>query len=176
MLLSCSVGEDSWESLANKEIEPVNPKGNQSWIFTRRTDAETGTPTLATWCEELTHWKRPWCWESLKAWDKGDNRAWELVMDMSLSQLWELVINSWLWKPGVCSPWGLKDSDMTEWLNWTELMAYLTWYPKLTNAMVAYFSPTMHNYKCAGVEGTETFIQAKLMFYQVIKTERVPRE
>ena len=40
MLLSCSVGEDSWESLANKEIEPVNPKGNQSWIFTRRTDTE----------------------------------------------------------------------------------------------------------------------------------------
>ena len=35
-------------------------------------------------------------------------------MDVSLSELWELVINSWLWKPGVCSPWGLKDSDMTE--------------------------------------------------------------
>ena len=40
MLLSCGVGEDSWESLANKEIKPVNPKGNQSWIFTRRTDTE----------------------------------------------------------------------------------------------------------------------------------------
>ena len=42
--------------------------------------------------------------------------------------------------------------------------------------MVEYFSPIMHNYKCAGVEGTENFIQAKLMFYQVFKTVRGPRE
>ena len=45
-----------------KEIKPVNPKGNQSWIFIGRTDAEAEAPIiLATWCEELTHWKRPWC-------------------------------------------------------------------------------------------------------------------
>ena len=40
MLLSCGVGEDFWESLDNKDIKPVNPKGNQSWIFIRRTDTE----------------------------------------------------------------------------------------------------------------------------------------
>ena len=39
------------------EIQVVHPKGNQSWIFIGRTDAEADT--LATWCEELTHWKRP---------------------------------------------------------------------------------------------------------------------
>ena len=45
-----------------KEIQPVNPKGSQSWIFIGRTDAEAETPnTLAIWCEELIHWKRPWC-------------------------------------------------------------------------------------------------------------------
>ena len=42
-------------TLPCKEIKPVNTKGNQSWIFIRRTDAETKAPTLATWCEELTH-------------------------------------------------------------------------------------------------------------------------
>ena len=42
-------------TLLCKEIKPVNTKGNQSWIFIRRTDAETKAPTLATWCEELTH-------------------------------------------------------------------------------------------------------------------------
>ena len=47
--------------LDGKEIKPVNPKGNQSWVFTGRTDAkaERNSNTLATSCEELTHWKRP---------------------------------------------------------------------------------------------------------------------
>ena len=43
-----------------KEIQPVHPKGDQSWVFTGRTDSEAETlNTLATSCEELTHWKRP---------------------------------------------------------------------------------------------------------------------
>ena len=52
-----------------KEIQSVHPKGNQSWIFIGRTDAKA--ETLATWCEELTHWKRPLCWERLMQEDKG---------------------------------------------------------------------------------------------------------
>ena len=46
MLLSCGVGEDSWESLGLKEIQPVHPKGDQLWIFFGRTDAEAETPIL----------------------------------------------------------------------------------------------------------------------------------
>ena len=42
-----------------KEIQPVHPKGNQSWVFIGRTDVEGETTTLATSCKELTHWKRP---------------------------------------------------------------------------------------------------------------------
>ena len=61
-----------------KEIQPVNSIGNQSWIFIGRTDAEgENSNTLATWCEELTHWKRPWCWERLKAGGEGDDRGWD---------------------------------------------------------------------------------------------------
>ena len=64
--------------LDSKEIKPVNPQGNQSWIFTRRTDAEAEAPILmATWCKELTHWKRPWSWERLRAGGKGDDRGWD---------------------------------------------------------------------------------------------------
>ena len=43
-----------------KELQPINPKGNQSWILIGRTDVEAPN-TLATWCKELSH--RPWCWE-----------------------------------------------------------------------------------------------------------------
>ena len=54
-----------------KEIQPVHPKGDQPWVFIGRTDVEAEAPILATWCEELTHFKRPWCWERLKAGEKG---------------------------------------------------------------------------------------------------------
>ena len=46
MLLNYGVGEDSWESLDFKEIQPVHPKGDQSWVFIGRTDAEAETPVL----------------------------------------------------------------------------------------------------------------------------------
>ena len=53
-----------------KEIKPGNPKGNQSCMFIGRTEAEA----LATCCEELTHWKRPLCWERLRAGRDGGSR------------------------------------------------------------------------------------------------------
>ena len=60
--------------MANKEIKPVNPKGNQPWLFIERTDAEAETPIL--WAG-LTHWKRPWCWERLKAKGEEGSRGWD---------------------------------------------------------------------------------------------------
>ena len=55
-----------------KEIQPIHPKNNQSWVFIGRADAEAwNSDTLATWYKELTHLKRPWCWERLKVEEKG---------------------------------------------------------------------------------------------------------
>ena len=59
-----------------RKSNQVNPKGNQSWIFIGRTDAEADN-TLVTWCKQLTHWKRPWSWERLRAGGKGGNREWD---------------------------------------------------------------------------------------------------
>ena len=91
-----------------KEIKPVNPKGNQSWVFI----GGWSSNTLATWCEELTHWKRPWCWERLMAGGEGDNRRQDGWM-ASLTQ-WTRV---WQGSLACCNPWGLNELDMTEWLS-----------------------------------------------------------
>ena len=64
--------ENTLESpLDYKENQSVNPKENQSWIFRKDWCWSWNSNTLATWWEELTHWKRPWCWERLKAENKG---------------------------------------------------------------------------------------------------------
>ena len=116
-----------------KEIQPVNSEGNQSWLNVHWKDWcwSTTSSTLATWCEELTHWKRPWCWERLKAGEEGDDRGWDGWMASPTRCTWVEQA------PGVgdgqgClarySPWSHKESDATEWLNWTEqssLMSYI---------------------------------------------------
>ena len=90
--------------------------------------------TLATWCEELIHWKRPWCWEGLKAGGDGDDRGRD---DWVASPTWSTWVwassGSWWWtgKPGMVQSMGSQRGGhhwATE-LNWTELMwSYLDAY------------------------------------------------
>ena len=75
--------------------------------------------TLATWCEELTHLKRPWCWERLKAGGEGDNRGWDGWMASRTQRTWVSDGQGGL---VCCSPWGLKESDTTKRMNWIELV------------------------------------------------------
>ena len=108
-----------------KEIQLVNPKGNQPWIFIGRTDAEAETPIL--WlsdAKKLLIGKEPdagkdWKWE-----EKGtteDETVW-----------WHHWLNGHEFEQALgvgdgqgslvcCSPWGHKESETTEWLNWTEM-------------------------------------------------------
>ena len=75
-------------------------------------------------CEELTHWKRPWFLEQLKAGGEGDDRGWD-------GRIASVTQCTWVWVDSgssdghgdlaCCSLCGHKKSDMTEWLNWTEL-------------------------------------------------------
>ena len=60
--------------------------------------------TLATWCKELTHWKRPWCWEGLRAGREGGNRGWDESLSAFLS-LEEDFLDKNLLTPFPCSLW-----------------------------------------------------------------------
>ena len=97
--------------------------------------------TLPTWCEELTHWKRLWCWERLRARGEGDDRGWDYWMASSNQWTWVWVDSrSWWWtrRPGVLwfMGWGRKESEMTEWLNRTELN--VIWGKKVSGYVVSF--------------------------------------
>jgi len=111
-----------------KEIQPVHSKGDQSWVFFGRTDAKAETPnTLATSCEELTHWKRLWCWEGLGAGGEGDDRGWDGWMASPTRWTWVWVNSrSWWWtgRTRMLQFMGSRrvGHDWVTELNWTELI------------------------------------------------------
>ena len=83
-----------------KEIKPVYSKGNQSWIFIGRTDAGAETRALATWCKELTHWKRPWGLNFFffNVEGEGGNRGWDGWNTSPSRWTWVWVgSRSWWW-------------------------------------------------------------------------------
>ena len=118
--------EETLESpLGYKEIKQVNPKGNQLWIFIRRTDAEAEASIL--WPpdakSQLTG-KDP---DAGKDWGQEEKVVTENEMAGWHHQLdghefeWTLVFGDGQGGLACCNSWGRKESDMTEWLNWTEL-------------------------------------------------------
>ena len=105
MLSNCGVGEDSWESLG-LQGDPTSPFWRRLALgFLWKEWCESwNSSTLATSCQELTHWKRLWGWEGLGAGGEGDNRGWNGWMASLTRWMWVWVNSgSWWWtgKPGV---------------------------------------------------------------------------
>ena len=101
-----------------KEIKPVNPKGNQPWIFTGRTwHWSRSSNILTTWSEEPTHWKRPWCWWRLRAGGEGGDRGWDGWLASPTQWTWIWANSRRQGSLACCSPWGHKQLDTTGWLN-----------------------------------------------------------
>ena len=104
MLLNCGVGEDSWESLG-LQGDPISPFWRRSVLRVHWKDWcwSWNSSTLATWCEELTHLKRPWFLERLRA-GEGDDRGWGGWMASPTQWTWVWVNSgNWWWtgKPGM---------------------------------------------------------------------------
>ena len=105
MLLNCGVGEDSWES-PGLQGDPTSQSQRKSTLNIHWKDWcwSWSSNTLATCCEELTHLKRPWCWERLKAGGEGHDRGWDGWMASPIQWTWVWVNSgSWWWtgRPGV---------------------------------------------------------------------------
>ena len=108
-----------------KEIQPVHSEGDQSWVFIGMTDVEAETPLL--WSPDAKSWL---IWKDPDAGkDWGQEEKGMAEDEMAGWHHW-LDEHGFGWIPGVgdgqgglacCSSWGHKESDMTEWLNWTEL-------------------------------------------------------
>ena len=107
-----------------KEIQPVNPKGNQSWIFIGRTDVEAQTPIL--WPPDAKNWLTGKDSDAGKNWRREEKGTTE---DEMVGWHHRLDGHEFERSPGVgnghgslacCSPWGHKESDTAERLNWAE--------------------------------------------------------
>ena len=100
--------------LDSKEIKPVNPKGNQPWIFIRGTHAEADVPILWPPDGNSRQWKRPWCWERLKSKREEGGRGWDGWTASLPQQTWVWAILGVSEGQGglvCCRPWGHKGSD-----------------------------------------------------------------
>ena len=111
MLLNCGVGEDSWRRSNQSILKEISPEYSLEGLMLK-----LKLHTLATWCEKLTLWKRPWCWEGLGAGGEGDDRGWDG---------WMASLTQWTWvgadsgregrtrKTACFSPWGCTESNVT---------------------------------------------------------------
>ena len=126
-----------------KEIKPVNPKENQSWIFIGKTDAEAETPIH--WPPHAKNWpigKDPDAGKDWRQEEKGTTEdemvGWHHQLDGH--EFEHPLVGDRLGSLASCSPWGHKESDTTEWMNWTEELFYF--FSKVI------FSPTfVYNFK-----------------------------
>ena len=101
MLLNCGVVEDSWESLGQQGGQ-ISQSWRKSTLYIHWKDWcwSWSSNTLVTWCEEPTHWRRLWCWETFKAGGEGDDREWYGQMASSIQWTWVWAYSGRQWRTG----------------------------------------------------------------------------
>ena len=152
-----------------KEIQPVHPKGGQSWVFIGMTDVEAKTNTLATWCKELTHLKRPWCWEGLGAGGEGDSRGWDGWMASPTQCTWVWVgSGSWWWTGRLSWHAAIHEvaKSQTRLSNWTELNFSIKSAFSLTfaNSVETHHLEALHHIKWGLLSHVSSSVLGQLIF------------
>ena len=165
-----------------KEIQPVHPKGHQSWMFIGRTDVEPETPILRP--PDAKSWlilKRPWCWERLRSGGEGDNRGWDGWMASLTQRTWVWVNSgSWWWtgRPGVLrfmESQRVRHDCSTE-LNWTDRCKKeshsLSDHPEAATVVIlAYFCPEFFPHIFSLSLSLPTPLSPLSLFYVRLKQE-----
>ena len=112
--------------LDSKEIQPVHSEGDQPWVFSGRNDAKAETPVL--WPPHAKSWLIGKDFDAGSDWGQEEKRmtedemvGWHHRLDGHESE-WTLGVGDGEGGLVCCNSWGGKESDMTEWLNWTELL------------------------------------------------------
>ena len=122
MLLNCGVGEDSWESLG-LQGDQTSQSQRKSVLNIHWKDRCWSSNTLATWCEEPTQWKWPWCWERLKTRGERDDRGRDGWIASPTQWTWVWANSGrWWWtgKRRAVVHGVEKRPDVTDWLtDWT---------------------------------------------------------
>ena len=122
-----------------KEIKPVSPEGNQSWLLIGRTNAEAEAPIL--WPPDVKNWLIGKDSDAGNDWWEGDDRGWDGWMASLTRQTWVWASSGRWWTMGslaCCSRWGRKESDTTERLNWPN---WLTDSQSTLNDPKSYYPP-----------------------------------
>ena len=132
MLLNCGVGGDSWESLGQQDQTSQSYRKSVLNIHWKDWGWSWNSNTLATWCEEWTHWERPWCWERLKAGGEGDDRGWDGWMASPTQWTWVWASSGRRWRTvhGVADSWTrLSDwTELTEGFTFDSIRILRTWF------------------------------------------------
>ena len=181
MVLTCGVTDDSWESLGlqgdqtsqsqRKSVLNIHWK---DWCWSWNSN------TLATWCEELTLWKRPWCWERLKAGGEGDDRGWDGWMASLTPWTWVWASSrGWWWtgRPGVLQSMGSQrvGHDWANELSWrhsSNLDVHLTdeWIKQLWHIS------TMEYYSAIKRNTSESILMRCMKLEPIIQSEESQTE
>ena len=165
MLLNYSVGEDSWESFGQQEIQPVHPKGNQSWVFIGRTDVEAETPIF--WPPGAKSWlirKEPKAGKDWRQEEKGTTE------DKMVGWHNQLNGHEFELAPGVgdgqgslvcCSPWGRSQTQLSDWTELNYLICYCS-------QMAKSFESALHRaYYIVKNQKISTVVQSLLLLYSL---------
>ena len=149
--------------LDSEEIHPMNPKGNQSRIFIGRTE----TPIL--WPPDANnwfHWKRPQCWERLKAGGEKDKMVGchHRLNGHEFEQF--LAVGDGQRSLACCSPWGCKESDMTEQLDW-----YST--PSWRNIKKIVFFPDHYSWSNTSTDNNDCLPSSFFFFFFPIEVHNL---